>query len=604
MLNAAIYARVSSEQQVQQATMGSQLDELRARVARDAVCVLESDVFVDDGYSGTTLARPALDRLRDRVASGQIDRIYVHAPDRLARKYAYQVLLVEEFEAHGIELHFLHGRQGTSPEDALLIQVQGVIAEYERTRLLERCRRGRLFKARSGWVNVLSCAPYGYRYVPRAGAEPARFEPVPAEVGIVQAIFSWVVVEQLALGAIARRLSVQGVPTRSGSASWSPSTVHGIIQNSAYIGEARFGKTESVAPQPRLRPRKGGRGPARVAHSSSRRRPDEEHIIIPVPAVLDRETFITAQAQLVRNREQAARRAAPERYLLQGLVVCAVCGTAYVGYHSPYTRKDGTRNDHRYYGCNRRKRRDVAALCAGRPVRGDDLEVDVWEAVVGVLHHPQRILEEWNRRNHADAGVRALQDARNAAARVVEQLEAADHRLLVAYEAEAIDVDELKARRALLRERLLRARSDLLATDQRLRETVDLREVITTVERFRASLNESITTATWTQKRTAIRALVRSIEIRQDGVRIRFRLPEVPSGREPTPDDSEERSCALHTRRVLPAGRGAKARLSRIEAEIQHRTRGSPPAFVPFVPLWLILFLLPDGHVKPPHHWD
>jgi site-specific DNA recombinase len=121
--------------------------------------------FLDDGYSGATLVRPALERLRDAAVAGVLDRLYVHAPDRLARKYAYQVLLVEEFGRCGVEVVFLNRELGRSPEDDLLLQVQGMMAEYERAKIIERHRRGKLHAARLGSVNVLSGAPYGYRYV-------------------------------------------------------------------------------------------------------------------------------------------------------------------------------------------------------------------------------------------------------------------------------------------------------------------------------------------------------------------------------------------------------------------------------------------------------
>jgi len=131
------------------------------------VQILHGDVlrFIDDGYSGSTLVRPALERLRDVAYAGGIDRLYVHSPDRLARKYAYQVLLVDELTHHGVEMVFRNHALGTSPEEDLLLQVQGMISEYERAKIMERSRRGKRHAARRGSVNVLSSAPYGYRYV-------------------------------------------------------------------------------------------------------------------------------------------------------------------------------------------------------------------------------------------------------------------------------------------------------------------------------------------------------------------------------------------------------------------------------------------------------
>ena len=161
----AIYARVSSDLQVESHTIDSQVVALRQRVVQTDAILLEELQFIDEGYSGTILSRPALERLRDRAALGDIDQLYVFAPDRLARKYAYQVLLLEEFQRVGVEVIFLNRGIGQNPEDELLFQVQGVVAEYERAQIMERSRRGRRHAAQQGSVSVLANAPYGYRYI-------------------------------------------------------------------------------------------------------------------------------------------------------------------------------------------------------------------------------------------------------------------------------------------------------------------------------------------------------------------------------------------------------------------------------------------------------
>src|SRR5512144_17942 len=158
-IQVALYARVSSEQQAEAHTVASQVVALRERVAADDLTVSEAMQFLDEGYSGATLVRPALERLRDVIAAGSVDRLYVHSPDRLARQYAYQVLLVDEFRRAGVEVVFLNRALGQSPEDDLLLQVQGMIAEYERAKILERSRRGKRHAAHAGQVSVFSTAP-------------------------------------------------------------------------------------------------------------------------------------------------------------------------------------------------------------------------------------------------------------------------------------------------------------------------------------------------------------------------------------------------------------------------------------------------------------
>jgi len=150
IFHVALYARVSSDRQADEGTIASQVEALRQRIAADGYRLDEELSFLDDGYSGSTLLRPALDRLRDQVAAGAIDRLYVHSPDRLARNYALQFVLVEELQRCGVEVLFLNRALGASPEDDLLLQVQGVIAEYERAKICERSRRGKLHAARAG----------------------------------------------------------------------------------------------------------------------------------------------------------------------------------------------------------------------------------------------------------------------------------------------------------------------------------------------------------------------------------------------------------------------------------------------------------------------
>jgi DNA invertase Pin-like site-specific DNA recombinase len=196
MKSIAIYARVSSEQQAKQATVESQMAALKERVAADGHVMLPHDVYVDDGFSGSTRLRPALERLRDRVAEGSVDRLYVHSPDRLARKYAYQVLLLDELRKHGVTVVFLNAPSGTTAEDELLVQVQGRIAEYERAKILERSRRGKIHRARQGEISPLGSAPYGFAYIKKRDGAVASYRVLLHEAKVVRDIFHAFVDEQ------------------------------------------------------------------------------------------------------------------------------------------------------------------------------------------------------------------------------------------------------------------------------------------------------------------------------------------------------------------------------------------------------------------------
>jgi len=257
-IQAALYARVSSERQATAQTIASQLAALHERVTVDGYVLPEAMQFLDDGYSGTTLVRPALERLRDLVAAGAVDRLYIHSPDRLARKYAYQVLLVDEFHRAGGEVVFLNRALGRSPEDDLLLQVQGMMAEYERAKIIERHRRGKLHAARAGKVNVLGGAPYGYRYIDKhAGGGQARYEVLPDEARVVRQVFDWVGGDRVTIGEVCRRLTQAGERTRTGRTVWERSVVGGILHNPAYQGTAAFGKTRQGPLRPRLRAQRG-----------------------------------------------------------------------------------------------------------------------------------------------------------------------------------------------------------------------------------------------------------------------------------------------------------------------------------------------------------
>ena len=234
----AIYARVSSDQQAEEGTIESQVAALRERVDMDGHSLSEELVFIDEGYSGANLIRPGLEQLRDVVALNGLERLYVHSPDRLARRYAYQVLLMDEFQQAGVEVVFLNRELGHSPEDELLLQVQGMIAEYERAKILERSRRGKRHAARLGDVAVLSGAPYGYHYVTRQeGGGQASYEVIPEEAQVVQQMFHWVGHERCSIGEVCRRLQQAGILTRTGKTIWDRSGGVGNAQKPRLQGD-------------------------------------------------------------------------------------------------------------------------------------------------------------------------------------------------------------------------------------------------------------------------------------------------------------------------------------------------------------------------------
>src|SRR5580704_4881847 len=233
---AAIYARVSSDRQKEHHTIASQTAALIEYAQKNRYSVPPEWVFQDEGYSGAILVRPGLERLRDLAAEGQIAAVLIYSPDRLSRKYAYQI--------------FLKAPAGATPEDQLLVQFQGMIAEYERAQIAERCRRGKKHMAQQGGVEVLSGAPYGYRYVKKSDSSAAFYEVIETEAKVVRTVFEIYTQQGLSINAIARLLNERQIATRTGKGRSERSTVWGMLRNPAYRGIACYGKTEQ---RPRLR---------------------------------------------------------------------------------------------------------------------------------------------------------------------------------------------------------------------------------------------------------------------------------------------------------------------------------------------------------------
>jgi site-specific DNA recombinase len=545
---AALYARVSSDQQAHSGTIASQVASLHERITADGVRLEPEHVFLDEGYGGASVQRPALERLRDAAAAGVVDRLYVHSPDRLARRYAYQVLLIEEFRRAGVEVVFLNRPIGGSAEDDLLLQVQGMIAEYERAKILERSRRGRRHAARSGSVSALCAAPFGYRYVTRlTGGGVARFEVVEDEARIVREIFAWIGLERVSLHEICRRLGEAGCRTRTGLKRWDPTTVCGMLRNPAYIGQAAFGRSRFVPAQPRLRPI---RGRPWLARKPNTRVPAarSEWIEIPVPALVEPELFAAAQAQLQENRRHRRERRRRPGWLLQGLVACRRCGYAFYGKMARGRIGGGKMADYGYYRClgTDGHRFGGPAPCTNRSIRSDCLELAVWNEIRALLEDPQRLAAEYRRRLdelHHGAG---NQTQAAALDRQIDGLRRGIGRLIDSYAEGVIEHDEFQPRIAGLKERLARVKEQRQALAEAAEAECGLTLVVGRVEDFAAKVHRRLGELDWQGTREIVRSLVRRIEIDGDAVEVIFRVPPLwpdssPEGAKPGPGGPPDR---------------------------------------------------------------
>src|SRR5262245_53717345 len=385
MKTAAIYARVSSDKQKEEKTIASQTAALAEFARKEGYDVPREWIFEDEGFSGASLVRPGLERLRDLAAEGQLEAVLVYAPDRLSRKYAYQVLLIEEFARNGVETVFVKAPKSDTPEDQLLLQFQGMIAEYERAQILERSRRGKRHRARQGQVSVLSGAPYGYHYVRKTDETAAYYRIIEAEAEVVRRVYQRYTVEHLSIGAIARLLNEQGVPTRKRVSRWCRSMVWAILRNPAYKGTACFGKTE-IRPRQRVTRPLRMRGGVTNRNSANHERPRKEWIEIPVPAIVSEETFALAQELLTANKTHAPRRTIRPS-ICQGMVSCSKCG--YALYRT--SARTSARKIY-YYRCLGTDgwRYLNGAVCNNPPVREELLDQIIWNEIVKLLENPGR----------------------------------------------------------------------------------------------------------------------------------------------------------------------------------------------------------------------
>jgi site-specific DNA recombinase len=531
MSNAAIYARVSSARQKEQETIGSQTAALRAHAEQLGLEVPEQWVFCDDGHSGATLVRPALERLRDLVAQVPVDVVLVYSPDRLARKYAYQALLIEELAKAGTSVVFVKGPSSESPEDALLVQFQGMIAEYERAQIIERTRRGKTHRARQGTVNVLSGAPFGYRYVRRSEHADARYEVVAHEAAIVAELFRRYVEDGVAIAELARWLTATEVPTRTGKSRWDRSVIWGMLRNPAYAGRACFGKTTRTADQPGLNRTARLAGRATPRSYSVTDRPREDWLQIPVPALVTEDTWARAQQRLADNKRYAARNTKIPS-LLQGLAACASCGYAYYRGHTTTTAG----NKIYYYRClgSDNYRYEHGRVCDNKPVRTDYLDGLVWDHIAGLLADPALIRAEIDRRldqlRTADPTTAAQQRLEQSLAKTT----AAITRLIKAYQEELISLDELRERTPELRSRETSLRAQLDALADQLVDRQAYLKLATGLEDFLARLRDNAATAAVPEQQRVLRLLVKDVLIGPERILIRHSIPTASSATTPT----------------------------------------------------------------------
>jgi site-specific DNA recombinase len=520
MMRVAIYVRVSTKGQMLTQSIEQQIERLQAYIATQGWMLESEHIYRDDGRSGAKLNRPGLDSLRDHAALAEFEQVLITAPDRLARNYVHQVLIIEELGRRGVQVEFLDRPMSNDPHDQLLLQIRGAVAEYERTLIADRMRRGRLSKYRAGKLTPWTRPPYGYQVDPDHPRDPDLLQLNEPEAAMVAQMFTWYLEPQNTLYSIAKRLSDLGLPTPSGKTRWNVATVRGILKNTAYIGQTYANRSYPVP----SKQRKSALLPVGPGVSSAPR-PEEEWISIQVPAIVSQQIFEQVQAKLSLNQQMSPRNNKSHPYLLRGLVSCGQCHLSAIGRTQ--------RNDYRYYVCRGHTdalRAAQGQRCTARYSPADQLDDLVWRDLCAVMTNPEIIGYALERAHGGHWLPQELQAQLEALTKAAKQLERQQERLLDAYIANVIQLAELERKRKELtqkQEAIQKQTSQLQATAT---QRIALSQVAESIEAFCAQIRPVLEEASFEQKRQLVELLIDRVIVSDGEVEIRYVIPTQPEG--------------------------------------------------------------------------
>lgn len=516
-MRTAIYVRISTVTHSQQHSIEEQIERLHTHLLARGAQATDEHVFRDEGRSGATLNRPALDRLRDHVRLGDYDHILVTSPDRLARNYVHQMVLLEEFERAGCRVEFLDQPLGDTPHEHLLLQIRGAVAEYERTLIGERMRRGRLARYRAGLLLPWTQPVYGYLLDPEHPRDPAGVRVNEAQSAVVRQLFAWYLEEGASLSGIVNRLFEHGVTSPTGKARWRHTTVRFLLRNPAYTGTLYACRTrtrQSLGRRSALQPI-GKRHDGSMAP-----RPREEWVTAgSIPALVTQEQYDLVQQKLARNRQFASRNNKAHDYLLRGLVSCGLCGlaatgrTAGVGY--PYYVCAGKRADGARGGCR----------CRSRLTPAGQLDALVWADLCEVIREPQLIALELERAWGGQWLPEEMRARRASLRRAGVSLEQQLERLTEAYMGGVIGLEEYARRRRELEEKTEAFESQERELGQQTDRRAELSGIVSRVEDYCRRVSEALAGASFEQKRRLVELLIDRVIVTEAEVEIRYVIP-------------------------------------------------------------------------------
>jgi site-specific DNA recombinase len=516
-MRVALYARVSTQRQAQAQTVEQQIERLTGHARQQGWDVPLDQIFRDDGYSGASLRRPGLDRLRDRAADRALDLVVITAPDRLARNYVHQVLLLEELQGHGCEVRFLDRPMSQDPHDQLLLQIRGAVAEYERTLITERMRRGRQRKLEAGLMLPWTRAPFGYRVDPDRPRDPAGVRIEAAEAAIVREMFAWYAEETHSFCSLARLLAQRGIRTSTGLARWNLASIRGLLTNPAYAGRVygnRWHRRGTLE-------RRSATAPRKRSAMSRVDAPREEWILVAeIPALVSQEQFDRVQARLASNRRFAQRNNKAHPYLLRNLVSCGLCGLACLA--------RSTVQQQRYYSCTGK----LPALfshreqrCPSRLSPAGRLDELVWADLCALLTHPEQVSQALARAHGGHWLPQELlarqQGLRRGQVSLGQQIE----RLTEAYLAGVVVLDEYRRRRGDLERRRQEIEEQARHLEAQADRQKELAGLSHSIGDFCRRVRRGLDQASFEQRRSLVELLIDRVIVTDGEVEIRYVMP-------------------------------------------------------------------------------
>jgi site-specific DNA recombinase len=529
VMRIAVYVRVSSQHQAQVGTIEQQIDRLQVHCENHSWPWQQVQVFRDDGYSGASLKRPGLERLRDQIAHNAFERLLVTAPDRLARKYVHQVLLLEELEGSGCQVEFVERPMSSDPHDQLLLQIRGAVAEYERTLIAERMRRGRLQKYQAGSLLPWGRVPYGYQVNPDRPRDPDGVRLDETEASHIMSMFSYYLQAGQSILSLGRYLQDLGIPAPKGGRFWSPTSLRGILTNPVYTGVVYAG-TERSAPKRRRHSRLQPVG----RRTTTRPVPQEEWIRVgQVPPIITQEQFDLVQHKLGQNQRFAARNNTAHQYLLRSLVSCGLCRGAC------FAR---SQKENQYYCCRRKQPDQIqqGRRCDSRFIPAKALDEMVWQDLSRVLQTPELITAALRRAQNGEWLPQELQSRRNNLCKAQNNLQNQLERLTEAYLASVLSLEEYKRRRADLQTHQTAIETQARQLETTMVQQVELTGLAQTITEFCQRVAQGLETASFKQKRQLVELLIDCVVVTGEEVEIRYVIPT-------SPKSEQVRFCQLLT---------------------------------------------------------